>query len=143
VVQLINGVAWLRHSYFNGIGFSSEIWRGSELLRFVKDAAAPLVVFSNAPDFIYTLTGKRGFMIPHKIDPDSRRPNQRFGAESAAMHEQLEKRNAVLIYFNDEDRLWYLPSISELEAKFPLQVIKQAKDGAIYRLNGHATAIAP
>jgi hypothetical protein len=49
----------------------------------------------------------------------------------------------VLIYFDDEKRLWYLPSIHELEAKFPLQVIKQAKDGAIYRLNGHAAAFAP
>jgi len=138
-LHTINGAIWLRYSYLNGIGFATERWRSSELLKFVRDAAAPLVVFSNAPDFIYTLTGKRANMIPHKIEPNSRAPNKQYGADIAAMQDQLKKRNAVLIYFNDEDRLWYLPSIQELQSILPLQAVKAAKDGTIYGLRTVAT----
>ena len=134
-VQMVNGAAWLRHSYFNGIGFAME-WRISELLKFVKDAPVPLVVFSNAPDFIYTLTGKPAFMIPRKVDPTRRVVNSRYAAETTAMHDELKRRNAVLVYFNGEGRLWYLPSIEELEAQLPLQVVKAAADGAVYNLKG-------
>jgi 4-amino-4-deoxy-L-arabinose transferase-like glycosyltransferase len=142
-VQAVNGVVWLRFSYDNGIGFAIEKWRNSELLEFVKNTANPVVVFSNAPDFIHTLTGRRAFLIPPKIDRTSKQINPRYADQTAAMHDELRRPNAVLIYFDDDKRLWYLPSIHELEAKFPLQVIKQAKDGAIYRLNGHAAAFAP
>jgi hypothetical protein len=142
-VQAVNGVVWLRFSYDKGIGFALEQWRNSELLKFVKDAATPLLVFSNAPDFIHTLTGRRAFLIPPKIDRTGKQINPRYADETTAMHEQMKKNNAVLVYFNDENRLWYLPSIDELEAKFPLQVIKQAKDGAIYRLNRHVAAFVP
>jgi len=78
-------------------------------------------------------------MIPYKVDPNSRQPNKLYAHALAAMGEQLKKPNAVLIYFNDEDRLWYLPSIKELETQLPLRVVKAAKDGTIYGLNSSET----
>ncbi len=138
-VQAVNGVVWLRYSYSNGIGFTIAPWRNSELLKFVKDAASPLLVFSNAPDFIHTLTGKRAFLIPPKLLRTTKKANPRYAEETAAMRAELTKSNAVLIYFNDENRLWYLPSLNELQAKLPLEITKRATDGAIYRLNGHTT----
>jgi 4-amino-4-deoxy-L-arabinose transferase-like glycosyltransferase len=139
-LQAMNGVVWLHYSYVKGIGFATEQWRSSELLKFVKSASVPLLVFSNAPDFIHTLTGKRAFLIPPKLDRSGKQANPRYADETAAMHQELRKNNAVLIYFNDENRLWYLPSIDELKSKFSLQVIRQSTDGTIYRLNGHAAA---
>jgi len=133
-VQLIDGVVWLRTSYQDGIGFATGAWRNSELLAFVKATLPPYTVISNAPDFIYTLTDKRAFMIPHKIDPDRRIANPRYGDEIVALSERLRQPNAVLIYFKDEDRLWYLPSIDDLTARLPLLSIKSARDGTIYRL---------
>lgn len=139
-VQTVNGVVWLRYSYWNGIGFTIEQWRNSELLTFVKNATTPLLIFSNAPDFIHTLTGKRAFLIPPKLLRSTQKANPRYVEETAAMGEELTRNNAVLIYFNDENRLWYLPSIKELQSNLPLRVVKRATDGAIYRLNGHGTA---
>jgi hypothetical protein len=49
------------------------------------------------------------------------------------MKKQLQDRNGVLIYFFAEERLWYLPSQNELENKMPLQIVKTATDGMIYR----------
>ena len=140
LMQMINGVVWLRHSYDDGIGFAIDRWRNSELLNLVKNGQAPNLIFSNVPDFIYTLTGKRAALIPRKVTPDKSLknsvPNQHYAADLASMREELEKGQGVLIYFDDaEDRLWYLPSKTELEARLPLQVLKTASDGTIYGLN--------
>lgn len=133
-LQMINGVMWLRLSYVSGIGFGADIWKNSELLNFAKNAPAPTSIVSNAPDFIYVLTGRRTAMIPHKVDPDTRQPNKRYGQALAAMGEQLKQPNAVFVYFNDDQRIWYLPSIKELETNLPLEIIKTVSDGAIYGL---------
>jgi 4-amino-4-deoxy-L-arabinose transferase-like glycosyltransferase len=143
LMQMINGMIWLRHSYSNGIGLAVERWRNSELLNLVKNSKTPDLIFSNAPDFIYTLTGKRAALIPRKVIPHkslkNNPANQQYAAEIANMKEQLENKRGVLIYFDDgDDRLWYLPSKSELEARLPLQVLKTASDGTVYGLNHRA-----
>ncbi len=132
--QLINSAVWLKMSYQDGIGFATGTWRNSELLAFVKSVKWPDAVISNAPDFIYTLTGRRATMIPHRMDPETRKGNAQYREDVARMGERLTQPNAVLVYFKDEGRRWYLPSKNELEAKLPLQVVKAATDGTIYRL---------
>jgi 4-amino-4-deoxy-L-arabinose transferase-like glycosyltransferase len=141
-LQLINGVVWLRLSYLSGIGFATETWRQSELLKFAKNAPASTPIVSNAPDFIFTLTGRRAAMIPYKVDPNNRQPNKLFAQAIAAMREQLKQPNAVFVYFNDDQRLWYLPSIEELETNLPLEKIKTVSEGAIYGLRAESGTAA-
>jgi 4-amino-4-deoxy-L-arabinose transferase-like glycosyltransferase len=143
LAQMINGVVWLRQSYLEGIGLAIERWRNSELLHLVKNNQMPDLIFSNAPDFIYTLTGKRAVLIPRKVTPDktlkNNVPNQQYAAEIANMKEQLEDKRGVLIYFDGgDDRLWYLPSKTELESRLSLQVLKAVSDGTVYGLNHRA-----
>jgi 4-amino-4-deoxy-L-arabinose transferase-like glycosyltransferase len=142
-VQMINGIAWLKQSYVDGIGFAIEPWRTSDLIGFVRFAPGPLRVFSNAPDFIYTLANKPAVMIPRKVNPNNYKPNDRYSNEMDAMHEQLMNSDSVIVYFNDDNRLWYLPSAHELEAKIPLEIIKMASDGKIYRLKAPPIAAQP
>lgn len=141
-VQATNGAVWLRQSYFDGIGFATAQWRNSELLKFVKQTTGTSMIFSNAPDFIYTLTGKPAFMVPSKIDPDTRAPNKQFEVEMATMLAQLRMSNAALIYFK-EGRLWYLPGIEELKALLPLQPAKVALDGTVYVLKNTGNVTTP
>ena len=133
-VQMINGIMWLKQSYTEGIGFATEQWRNSELIGFVRNAREPLLIFSNAPDFLATLANKPARMIPHKVNPENYKPNKQYEAELNTMREALRKPNALLLYFNDDNRLWYLPSARELELSMPLKVIKTESDGKIYRL---------
>ena len=77
-------------------------------------------------------------MIPKKVNPYTRLPNEMYPIEIATMKEQLQDRNGVLIYFSADDRLWYLPSNIELENKMPLQIVKTATDGTIYRAKNFA-----
>ena len=77
-------------------------------------------------------------MIPKKVNPYIRLPNEMYPIEIATMKEQLQDRNGALIYFLADDRLWYLPSQNELENKIPLQIVKTATDGTIYRAKNFA-----
>jgi hypothetical protein len=133
-LSTINSFLWLQQSYVDGLGYATEPWRSSELLRYVRASDEPRPIYSNAPDFIYTFTGKTAAMVPHKIHPWTKQPNDQWAREIAAMGKQLNQPNAVLIYFNGEGRLWYLPSEHELEKYLPLHIIKTTTDGKIYSL---------
>ena len=140
VLQLVNGIVWLRLSYFQGIGFGGKQWRESELLRFARTSTVEAPLVSNAPDFIYALTGRRAVMIPYKIDPISRQSNRLYEQAMMATGEQLKQPHAAFIYFDDDGR-WYLPSIKEVEATLPLKKMKAVPDGAIYQL--HPVSFTP
>jgi hypothetical protein len=84
----------------------------------------------------------RTAMVPYKADPNTRQPNQHYAKAISHMYELLKQPNAVFVYFNDEDRLWYLPSIKELESLIPLHAVKTVKDGTIYDLKSSETAAA-
>jgi hypothetical protein len=137
-LQTINGIVWLKQSYDDGIGFATEQWRTSELIDFVRNVPDRVLIFSNAPDFIATLANKRARMIPRKVNPDTYKLNQHYAAEFDAFREHLATPDSILVYFDDDSRLWYLPSPGELEAKLPLKAIKTARDGKIYRWNSSA-----
>ena len=141
MAQSVMGVSWLHESYSNGLGFSLERWRRSELMQFVKTVPFSRAIFSNAPDYIYTITGTRAAMIPRKIDSIKGLPNKRYADEIADMKERLSKGNGFILYFDTESRLWFLPSKDELEKKLPLQVIKTALDGTIYTLRNHTAVV--
>jgi hypothetical protein len=141
-LQLVNGALWLQLSYTSGIGFAIESWRRSELIEFAKRAPASAPIISNAPDFIYTLAARPTTMIPHKVHPWTRQPNEHYAQAIAAIGAQMKQADAALVYFNDEDRLWYLPSIKELAAILPLEKVTNASDGAIYRLKGAGLGVA-
>ena len=79
-------------------------------------------------------------MIPHKIHPWTKQPNNRWAGEIAGMREKLSQRNAALVYFNGAERLWYLPSENELKTNLPLQIMKTATDGRIYSFKNVAAS---
>ncbi|HEX7230366.1 MAG TPA: glycosyltransferase family 39 protein [Candidatus Binatia bacterium] len=132
-LQVINGIVWLKQSYADGIGFATEQWRTSELIVFARKAPDRVVIFSNAPDFIVTLANRPARMIPRKINPETFKPNQHYAAELDVIRQDLAQPDSILVYFDDDSRLWYLPSPAELEAMLPLKVIKSARGGKIYR----------
>jgi 4-amino-4-deoxy-L-arabinose transferase-like glycosyltransferase len=134
--QATTGLAWWKHGYAKGIGFASSTWSNSEALQFVNAAGPSRTIFTNAPDVIYMLTGRHTAMIPRKVDPKSRMANGNYPIEIATMKEQLKKTHGVVVYFDAEQRLWYLPSASELQKDAALRLLARKKDGTIYRLDG-------
>jgi hypothetical protein len=132
IVQSATAISWWRHSYRSGIGFAAWTWTRSELLKAVNSAEPGPPIFTNVPDLIYMWTGKHAALIPRKIDPTSRLPNERYRAEIRSMQRALKSNRGVVAYFHAEERLWYLPSAEELERAAGLRPVLMAEHGAIY-----------
>ena len=136
-IQTTKAAGWWKHAYDNGIGYTGLVWRNSEALKFINTVAGATPVFTNVPDVIYMLTGRRTIMIPRKIDPKSRLTNNRYESEIALMKERLGQSRGLVAYFHAPQRLWYLPSAEELQRAGGLRLIAVKRDGYIYQLDDH------
>jgi hypothetical protein len=130
--QLQSSVHWLQFSYHDGIGYSGRVWRESRILNRLQDMPAT-VLFSNAPDVLYTLLNKPALMVPRKTHTDTNLPNRQYLAQTAELRRRLKEDRGLLVYFYTVDWRWYLPAAEELERTLSLQVLARENDGVIYQ----------
>lgn len=90
-------------------------------------------MFTNAPDIVYLYTNRRTDMIPKKLNPFTRLANDKYFVEIANMKRKLHEKDGVLLYFNADGRLWYLPTASELSTAAALRIDMSDGKGSIYR----------
>jgi hypothetical protein len=134
-LQLASTWPWMALTHENGIGYASREWRESDLIRRVGSEPLGKRIFSNAPDVLYTLLGRPADMVPRKINPDTRKPNEAYPVQIKAMKEQLKASQGLLVYFDRVQWRWYLPSPSELESAMALRLLVREKDGSIYQID--------
>jgi hypothetical protein len=132
VMQMTGGVAWFSYSYSEGIGYASKKWRESQLIKLARAVDPTTAVFTNAPDFVYMFTNRQAAMIPRKVNPDTRLPNNRYFMDIAMMQRELKENAGVVLYFSTESRLWYLPSGEELQKDAALRLVAGGHDGNVY-----------
>jgi hypothetical protein len=98
--SLLRGTLWLVRSHSDGVGgYAGQAWQTSETLEQVRTIPHRVPIFSNGPDAIYILTSKLAYMIPKKVDPQTRRMNESSSSELTTMMDQLQKQDGVLVYF--------------------------------------------
>jgi len=131
-LQAAQSWPWLRHTRTEGVGYASRMWRESSLLRQVKTLESSAVIYSNAPDVLYTLIGRAAYMLPRKTRPDAREPNSQFSAQIGEMEAKLKSSRGVIVYFDRVRWRRYLPDGEELEARIALRVLRRVSDGTIY-----------
>ena len=131
--QLQSSVYWLQSNYQNGIGYAGRVWRESQTLNRLKRMMPATVLFSNAPDVLYTLLNKPAVMIPRKTQPDTNLPNRQYLAQTAELRRWLKEERGLLVYFYRVDWRWYLPAAEELERTLGLDVVARENDGVIYQ----------
>ena len=131
-LQTIPAIAWLKYSYTSGIGLAEKGWRESQLMRILGSLNETTPVYTNAPDLIYIFFNRLTHMIPRKVDPHSRFPNDRYEIEVAELKTTLRENSGVVVYFNAPGREWFLPSLTDLETRTGLRLIARGRDVAIY-----------
>jgi hypothetical protein len=131
--QLQVSVNWLRFNHQNGIGYAGREWRESRTLNRVKAVSSSTVLFSNAPDVLFTLLNKRAVMVPRKIQPDTKLPNQHYPSQISELRRRLKQDSGLLVYFDRVAWRWYLPAAEELERTLGLDELARENDGVIYR----------
>jgi hypothetical protein len=131
-LQTIPAIEWLKYSYTSGVGLAEKGWRESELMGILDSLSATTPVYTNAPDLIYIFFNRLTHMIPRKVDPYSRLPNDRYDMEVAEMKKILRENSGIVVYFNAPGREWFLPSLKDLEIRTGLRLIGRASDVAMY-----------
>ena len=131
--QLQSSVNWLRFNHQNGIGYAGRVWRESQTLNRLKRMMPATVLFSNAPDVLYTLLNEPAVMIPRKTHTDTNLPNRQYLAQTAELTRRLKEESGLLVYLHRVDWRWYLPAAEELERTLSLHVVARENDGVIYQ----------
>ncbi|MEK6590907.1 MAG: hypothetical protein AABZ11_09545 [Nitrospinota bacterium] len=131
---LVRGTWWIIHTSRDGQGYASKAWHHSEIIKKIRNLPSEIPIFTNLPDAVYILTGRSTFMIPDKVNPESRQTNNNYLSEIDRMREWLKNKDGVLIYFNTIQR-WYLPQENELKEQLQLLLIEKKTDGSIYKIS--------
>jgi 4-amino-4-deoxy-L-arabinose transferase-like glycosyltransferase len=124
----IAGIAGFRA--INGAGgYNSASWRKSEILQNLPPSCEPgVILYSNAPDAIYILTGRPALRSPAKYVKAS--PDQ---ALAALKFSWPPTSQADLVWFDSVHRD-YLFSVSELQTVADVSIRARFSDGAIYEV---------
>jgi hypothetical protein len=135
--NVFQGTVWVLdgHSHgisMGGVGYGSKAWHRSETLTQLRSLPDTIPIFSNAPDGIYILTGRRALPIPKKRDPNTLRVNESYLSELAGMIDQLGKKGGVVAYFKTVRWRHWLPKEEELVENLPLEILFRGADGTIY-----------
>jgi len=113
-------------------GYASRRWKESRAIAEINEMRDVTVVYSNAPDAIYALTGKKTRFLPYKLIAGVT-PNPMYARELEEVREELISGNGILIYFNTVPWRDYLPGEEELVTKLDLRRIVKTSDASIYR----------
>jgi hypothetical protein len=105
------------------LGFESSSWRSSPTLARVKALTQGTVVYSNAPDAVYVLSGRSVRSLPPRRDPLGDRANPDYAAALA----RLRRSQGVVAEFQAVHRD-YLPE----PAALGLRRRASTADGALY-----------
>lgn len=132
VTLLFHGVQawkWARESYSEGMGYANESWHRSQLVRYVRSLPADAVVFSNAYDALYVLTGREVYAVPQASPAlDRARSSQEDWDNMAAL---LRERPAVVVFFREPTRRG-LVSREMLLREIPICPVLGAEEGTVY-----------
>ncbi|MCF7844355.1 MAG: glycosyltransferase family 39 protein [Kiritimatiellales bacterium] len=123
---------WVTQIHNNGAGFSAKAWRESPTMLFISNLSNSIPIYSNAPEAIYFLTGRITNHIPQKENSLKNIPNDNYLNEVSDMEKALISQQGIVVFFNNVDWKYYLPSRAELKEPLSLQLIKSTEDGEVY-----------
>jgi hypothetical protein len=127
LAQIVDAAAWtaggLTDDSIARRGYTAAALQHSALL-----ADPGGLLYSNAPDAVFFLTGRSVLPIPAEKEYLTGRPNPRYAEELDAMHGYLLYFDAITF------RRSFLPTRAELEAALPLEVVYRDEVATVYRL---------
>ncbi|MGA9532816.1 MAG: glycosyltransferase family 39 protein [Anaerolineales bacterium] len=118
-----------------GVGFNHSSWRNSALLAAASKLPKGSTIFSNAPEPLYLLDGRRSARLPKPYESVSDRENPTFEKEVGQMSLALARSDARVVYFNRVVGP-SIVSLGELMNRLPLIIEFETPDGWILKLEG-------
>jgi hypothetical protein len=133
--QLVQGYAR------DGIGLAAVAWQSSELITAAQELPADQLLYTNAPEALYHLTGRSALSIPRRVNVMAQTTNATYAAELETMRQRLAS-GGHLIYFTKLGRS-SLAQQQELQAELGLVLVVEVDDGALYQMASSKAATSP
>ena len=115
-------------------GLSARAWRESAVLGAVAAMPPGVAVYSNAPDAVFLLTGRRTSSLPVHRDLLTGRAERRYAADLRRMVERLRRGEGVVVDFSPfAFREVFLPSVAEVSRAVPLEPVRTDAVATLYR----------
>jgi hypothetical protein len=110
-------------------GYATDRWQNSELMDYLEESFPVGTLYTNGPDVVYLMTGRKARLSPRKTGPSL--SGERLGLdEFKAVVEQ--EGAAYLAWFSEMGRP-YMYSPKDLSEHFLLQPVRRVDDGTLYR----------
>ncbi len=131
VVPLRSAYSFIAAALENGAGgYSSVFWGESALIQHLRSFPLEGKVYSNAPDAIYVLTGFSAAVSPRKYSYAS--PNTPTNDLDRLERSLVSEGDTYLVWFDDFRSANTLFGVSEIRARFNIEVVASKDDGAVY-----------
>lgn len=114
-----------------GIGLSSPSWQNSPTLTHLASLPENVLIYSNAPDAVYLLTGRPAARLPRRFELSSQQENADFVAQMGAIGSQMVAGEALIAFFTNQGRQSN-PSREDLYTVLELEIRLQFEDGLIF-----------
>ncbi len=128
-LAVVRGGLWLAHDHPGVLEYAGP-WRSSPIMQAVRELPRGTVVYSNAPDAIWAVTGRAVSTVPERVNFVTDRENPRFGAQMGEMVETLRGRRGVLVHVRRSGRE-FVPGERELTER-GLRLLREEPDGSVY-----------
>ena len=122
---------WVRTARTDGLFYTRRGLQSSALLKQVRALAPTALIWSNAPDAVYVLTGRCVRGLPRRTRPESGRSEPGFAAQWQSLLRQPE---AYVAWFNAFAWRSYLPSEAELAVSPAVTAVAPLPDGTLYHI---------
>jgi len=115
----------------DGLGYTSTQWRDSQSIAFIKALGQDVSVYSNGPDVVEFLVGKKYQSIPAKKSSITSQMIPTYKDQVKRMCEDIQQSKALLVYFDVLTSRSYLPTLAELESACHVPVLSRLADGTV------------
>ncbi len=122
-----------------GRGYAGVNWQSSRTIAALRTLPPDAVVYTNAPDAVYFLTGRVTKSVPARIIFWTGKPNRSYREQLAQMVQELSGTAGRVVYFDHGDKR-FVPSQRQLESDLAKQrqapaSVLRFEDGEIFSLN--------
>lgn len=133
LLMAANTLGVVQTSSVEGIGFNQRRWRESALIARAAALPEDSVIYSNAPEPLYLLAGRRSVRLPKAYERVAERVNPEYQAEMRAMQASLASANGRVVYFHLASSS-STATLDELGQLVPLAIEFENDDGSILGL---------
>ncbi len=116
----------------DGVGYSSPVWLKSETISKLNELQYVGIIYSNGPDVIKFLTDRTAIIIPYEVIGSSLKQNDKYNEQLIEMSRAVNEENAIIVYFDNLQWRWYLPTLNEIETVVGLPHLLNSEDGTIF-----------